>query len=149
MAVRIRPLTPADRSRWEELFRARGRFYKLELAPATVDAVWGWIFGGKKPVGCDVALDQAARSVGIDQHQLMHRSLGGGLAVDLSDLYVDPAIRSQRTGSALIEHVIAIAKARWLPGVRWLTQESNDQGRMLDDSFAPRSRFVFFSISVT
>ena len=86
--------------------------------------------------------------IGFTQYQLMHRSLGGGMVCYLSDLYVDPGIRGSGAGRALIDHVIAFARSRGLPGVRWLTQEFNYPARRLYDSYGPKTDFILYNVPV-
>jgi GNAT superfamily N-acetyltransferase len=148
MSVKIRPVMPGEKARWEELFRAYGHFYKLEVTPEAVTAVWAWINDAQEPFWCDVAEAEGGRLAGMTQYQMMHRSLGGGMVVYLSDLYVDPDIRGAGTGRALIEHVLAVAKAKGAPSVRWLTQDFNYKGRMLYDTFAPKSDFILYNVPV-
>lgn len=146
MPIMIRPLERADRARWEELFLAYGVFYKLTLPKDVLDAVWGWIHGGREPFWCDCAIDGAGEIVGIAQYQSMHRSLGGGMTCYLSDLYVEPKCRGAGVGRALIAHVLEVAAKKGYPGVRWLTQDFNYRGRMLYDTFAPKTDFILYNV---
>lgn len=148
MSAKIRPVRPQEKARWEEMFRAYGIFYKVEVTPEAVEGVWAWINDAKEPFWCDVAENAEGQLVGMTQYQMMHRSLGGSQVVYLSDLYVDPELRGGGIGRALIEHVLAFAKAKGAPSVRWLTQDFNYKGRMLYDSFAPKSDFILYNVPV-
>jgi GNAT superfamily N-acetyltransferase len=147
MDVRIRPVRPEEKARWEQLFRDYGKFYKTDVTSEAVAAVWVWIHDEDEPFWCDVAESNDGRIVGMTQYQMMHRSIGGSMVVYLSDLFVEPEIRGGGVGRALIEHVIAVAKAKGAPTVRWLTQEFNYKGRMLYDSFAPKSDFILYQVA--
>lgn len=149
MTAKIRPARIEEKPRWEELFRAYGKFYKMDLTAQTIETVWGWIFDDKEPFWCDLAETADGRIVGLTQYQLMHRSSAGSMVVYLSDLFVDPDERGGGIGRALIEHVIGFAKARGISTVRWLTQDFNYRGRMLYDSFAPKSDFILYQVAVT
>jgi GNAT superfamily N-acetyltransferase len=148
MSIKIRPVRSQEKARWEELFRAYGKFYKMDLSPETVETVWTWIHDPKEPFWCDVAESEDGTIAGLTQYQLMHRSTVGSMVVYLSDLYVEPSLRGGGVGRALIEHVLAFAKANGTPTVRWLTQEFNYKGRMLYDSFAPRSDFILYQVAI-
>ncbi|MEZ5923400.1 MAG: GNAT family N-acetyltransferase [Hyphomicrobiaceae bacterium] len=148
MTATIRPVQQPEKARWEELFRAYGTFYKVDVTPQAVEAVWGWIHDPAEPFWCDVAEDGQGKLIGMTQYQMMHRSLGGSMVVYLSDLYVEPGLRGGGVGRALIEHVLAFAKARGAPSVRWLTQDFNYKGRMLYDTFAPKSDFILYNVPV-
>lgn len=148
MPVSIRPLAAPDRAVWEQLFQAYAGFYKTQVSEAAMAAVWDWIFDPDEPFWCDLAEADDGTPVGFTQYQLMHRSLGGGMVCYLSDLYVDPARRGSGTGRALIDHVIAFARARRIPNVRWLTQDFNAPARRLYDTYQPKSDFVLYSVNV-
>lgn len=64
----------------------------------------------------------------------------------LSDLYVNPHLRGGGVGRALIDHVLEFAKARGLPGVRWLTQEFNYPARQLYDTYARKTDFILYNV---
>lgn len=147
MPLEIRPLSPADRAVWEELFDAYAAFYKTSTTPEGKNAVWDWIFGGKEEFWADLAILDG-KVVGLCQYQLMHRSLSGQKVVYLSDLYTRPDIRGKGVGRGMIDHVIAFAKSRGIGNVRWLTQEFNYAGRRLYDTYRPKSDFILYSVPV-
>lgn len=148
MGPNIRPLVAADRKRWEEMFAGYARFYETEMSTAEVAAVWGWIFDAGNDFWCDVVEDAGGALSGFVQYQLMHRSLGGNMTCYMSDLWVDPGMRGAGTGGALIDHVLAFATARGLPGVRWLTQDFNYPARMVYDRYARRTDFILYNVPV-
>ncbi len=148
MSVNIRPLAPADRKRWEELFQAYAEFYKTSVPEGGFDAVWEWIFDDGNDFWCDLACDDIGNIIGFTQYQLMHRSLGGGMVCYLSDVYVEPDIRGSGAGRALIDHVVEVAKEKGLTNVRWLTQEFNYPARRLYDTYQPKSDFILYSVPV-
>ena len=148
MGPNIRPLALADRARWEEMFAGYAAFYRTEVPEGGFDTVWGWIFDPANDFWCDVVEDASGALSGFVQYQLMHRSLGGTMTCYLSDLWVDPAMRGAGTGRALIDHVLDFARKRGLPGVRWLTQESNYPARMVYDAYARRTDFILYNVPV-
>ncbi len=145
--MKVRPVTPADRQVWEELFDAYAAFYKTSVSPEAKEVVWGWIFAESPDFWCDLA-EVDGKVVGMTQYQLMHRSLSGAKVCYLSDLYVRPDVRGGGVGRALIDHVIGFARARGIPNVRWLTQEFNYAGRRLYDTYRPKSDFILYSVPV-
>lgn len=148
MTIKIRPLQDNDRDRWEEMFQAYAVFYKTSVPEGAFDTVWGWIFSAQSDFWCDVVEDETGALIGFTQYQLMHRSLGGGMTCYLSDLYVEPHLRGTGAGRAMIDHVLAFAKDRGLPGVRWLTQENNYTARRLYDTYGPKTDFMLYNIPV-
>lgn len=143
----IRPVTPDTRPEWERLFEAYADFYKTQLTGEAKDQVWSWIFDPAEDFWSDLAY-QGDRPVGLVQYQLMHRSLSGAKVCYLSDLFVQPGLRGQGIGRALIDHVIGFAKGRKIVNVRWLTQEFNYAGRRLYDSYRPKTDFILYSVPV-
>ncbi len=148
MSVKIRPVSESERAVWEKLFQSYAAFYKTSVPEGGFDAVWGWIFDPANDFWCDLARNEAGEVVGFTQYQLMHRSLGGSMVCYLSDLYVEPQVRGSGVGRALIDHVLAFARERGLPGVRWLTQESNYAARRLYDTYAPKTDFILYNVPV-
>ena len=146
MTIDIRPLNENDRARWEQMFQAYAEFYKTSVSDGGFDRVWAWIFDPANDFWCDVAEGEGGKVIGFTQYQLMHRSLGGGMVCYLSDLYVEPDVRGSGTGRALIDHVIAFAKDRDIPSVRWLTQEFNYPARRLYDSYGPKTDFILYNV---
>lgn len=143
----IRPLLESDSGEWQSLFKAYGKFYKLDVTDKAVEQVWSWLFDDREDFWCSVAEGQSGL-VGFTQYQLMHRSLSGGKVVYLSDLYVAPEIRAAGTGRALIDTVFEFARAHNIENVRWLTQDFNYTARHLYDTYQPKSDFVLYSIPV-
>lgn len=146
--MKIRPLEKADRAIWQELLDAYAVFYKTSVPEGGYDRVWAWIFDPKNDFWCDVIVDDSGKVFGFTQYSLMHRSLSGQMVCYLSDLYVKPDVRGKGAGRALIDHVIAFAKARGIPSVRWLTQEFNYAGRRLYDTYGPKSDFILYNVMV-
>lgn len=148
MTITIRPLAENDRATWERMFRAYAEFYRTTIPDGGFDRVWAWIFDPANDFWCDVAERDERDVVGFTQYQLMHRSLGGGMVCYLSDLYVDPGVRGSGAGRALIDRVLAFAKDRGLPSVRWLTQEFNYPARRLYDTYGPKTDFILYNVPV-
>jgi GNAT superfamily N-acetyltransferase len=147
MPLTIRAVAVEDRPVWEALFDGYAAFYKTTVSAEAKAAVWGWIFDPEEPYWADLALLDG-EAVGLVQYQLMHRSLSGAMVCYLSDLFTLPAARGHGVGRGLIDHVIAFAREKGIPNVRWLTQEFNYDGRRLYDSYRPRSDFILYSVPV-
>lgn len=146
--MKIRPVQSEERKIWERLFKEYAEFYKTRVPDGGHDAVWDWIFDKANDFWCDVIVDDNDQPFGFTQYQLMHRSLGGSMVCYLSDLYVQPEMRCQSAGKALIDHVITFAQSHDVGNVRWLTQDFNYRGRHLYDKYCDKSDFVLYSLNV-
>lgn len=143
----IRPVSKNDLNRWRELFDDYARFYKTSVSDDAAEKVWEWIHNPEEDFWCSVVESSTGALVGFTQYQLMHRSLGGGKVVYLSDLYVMPEQRGQGLARQLIDHVFEFANSQGYSNVRWLTQESNYTARQLYDSYQSKSEFILYSIN--
>ena len=147
MSVVVRPLTPTDHAQWHPLWRAYLAFYGADLPPEQDAITWARFHDPAEPM---VALGafEGERMVGI-VHAIFHRSCW--LPTEscyLQDLFVDPAVRGTGAGRALIEAVYALARARDVTRVHWLTQEGNTTARVLYDRIATRSGFIQYRTDV-
>ena len=64
----------------------------------------------------------------------------------LQDLYVDPALRGDGVGKALIDWLVAGMKAQRWSTLYWHTRESNYRARGLYDKYTPHSGFVRYVV---
>ena len=139
--VTIRAATAADFEVWLPLWRGYQTFYKTDIPQATTEVTWQRLLDPAEPM--HVALAVAGGAVVGLVHYIEHRSCWTtGNYMYLQDLFVDPAVRAQGLGRALIEHVYAEAAARGCARVWWLTHESNTDAMVLYDRVADKSGFV-------
>ena len=140
-AVTIRAATAADYEVWLPLWRGYQTFYKTNIPEATTEVTWQRLLDPAEPM--HVALAVAAGAVVGLVHYIEHRSCWTtGNYMYLQDLFVNPEVRGQGLGRALIEHVYAEAAARGCARVWWLTHESNTDAMVLYDRVADKSGFV-------
>ncbi len=143
----IRPLVATDRAAWEPLWAGYLRFYEAAIPTSTTDLTWARFLDPAEPMVALGAFD-GDRLVGI-VHVIFHRSCW--LPTEscyLQDLYVEADQRGTGTGRALIEAVYALARARDVTRVHWLTQEGNATARRLYDTIATRSGFIQYRTDV-
>jgi GNAT superfamily N-acetyltransferase len=124
----INPLTPNDRGRWAELWRAYLDFYDTRLPPEIYDHTWRRLTAEESPIqGLGARLGSTtAPLVGI-AHYLFHAHAWTTQEVCyLQDLFVDPTTRRGGVGYQLIEAVAAAARDRRCHRLYWTTLD--DQG---------------------
>jgi GNAT superfamily N-acetyltransferase len=63
----------------------------------------------------------------------------------LQDLYAKEAVRGQGIGRALIEAVYGAADANGTPSVYWMTQDFNENARLLYDRIGTLTPFIKYS----
>ena len=141
-AITIRPLEQSDRAEWRRLWTDYLTFYETSVAEDVYATTWARLFdpGEYEPKGFIALLDGAPAGL---VHYLYHRSCWS--LVDncyLQDLFVDPGLRAQGIGRALIRHVYDRAATMGFSRVWWLTHETNTDAMKLYDQVADRSGFV-------
>ncbi len=143
MNTTVRSLQPADRERWNELWRGYLQFYKHDLPADLTELTWRRLLDPAHPFQGFAALDDE-RIAGI-VHFHVHASTWARLGYCyLEDLYVDPACRRQGLGRTLIEAVYRAADEQGAERVYWHTQNTNDRAQHLYRQVAELTPFVQF-----
>ena len=141
-AVKVRPLTRADRPDWDRLWEAYLAFYETSRPGEIFDTYFERLLGDNPQDFNALVAEVDDKLVGLT-HYLFHRH---GWRVEnvcyLQDLYADPAVRGRGIGRALIEGVYAAADTAGCPSVYWLTQDTNTQARKLYDQIGRLSSFI-------
>lgn len=141
MSFIIRPVQPADRPRWEPLWRGYQIFYKVDLPAEVNDLTWRRFFDGLEPVHALVA-EEGEALIGL-VHYLFHRSTWMvGPTCYLQDLFTGESARGKGVARALIEAVYRAAAEAGASRVYWNTHETNAPARALYDKVATRSGFI-------
>jgi GNAT superfamily N-acetyltransferase len=141
MTIKIRPITPVDKTQWIPLWRGYQAFYKTDIAEAVSDVTWGRLLDGAEPMGAAMAWD-GEKAVGL-VHHIQHRSCWTtGDYCYLQDLFVADDARGLGAGRKLIEYVYVYAKSIGCSRVHWLTHESNVDAMDLYNKIASRSGFI-------
>ena len=143
--IETRRFAPADRARWEVLFRAYISFYERELGQAAYDRAWHEIASGTRLHGLGAWLD--GELVGIT-HFLVHPSSSEPDLCYLEDLFTDPAARGHGVASALIDAVHDWARREGCGSVYWQTHETNAVARRLYDEVATFEGYVVYTLPV-
>jgi GNAT superfamily N-acetyltransferase len=140
--VKIRRIEARDEPRWRELFAQYTRFYEREPDEAITRHVWSRIMDPAAPVYAIVAENDIDGIIGIANY-LLHESTGSLTPVCyLQDLFVDPAMRGEGVGKALIDSLVAETAAQGWSRLYWSTKENNYRARALYDKYTPHSGFL-------
>jgi GNAT superfamily N-acetyltransferase len=137
-------LRPADRARWDALWRGYLEFYETSLPPEIYAHTWQRLMAADGAIrGLGARLGEAAAPLAGIAHYLFHAH--GWMREEvcyLQDLFVDPGLRSRGCGRALIEQVAATARARGCARLYWTTKEDNHAARRLYDRIARFNGFI-------
>lgn len=144
----VRPARESDKPHWLTLWHGYLAFYESHLSEEITEITWNRILDNAHPFHCFIA-ELNGNVVGIT-HCFMRPSTWSKTGYCyLEDLFVDPTFRGVGAGRALINAVIAYARAQKADRVYWTTKESNTTARKLYDSYLPKSEFVQYRLPQT
>lgn len=137
--MNIRPVTKNDFNEWLQLWKGYQVFYKAAISDEITKTTFDRFQDAQEPVYCLVIENEEKQLIGL-VHYIFHRSTW---TIEnycyLQDLFVDPKHRASGLGRKLIEAVYAEAEKNHCSRVYWLTQENNEQARMLYDRIADQT----------
>ncbi len=143
----IRDATPADEGAWRGLWQQYLDFYEVSLSAQVTDRTWARMMDDASPLRGRLAfLD--GRMVGFALH--MHHPSTGVMGDDcyLEDLFLAPDARGKGLGRALIEDLIAIARAKGWHRLYWHTDEGNTTARKLYDQFVTSDGHIRYRMTL-
>lgn len=142
--ISIRPIEECDRSEWCRMWTAYLEFYETTVSEAVYETAFERLLSQDPVEFTGVIAELDGKPVGL-AHYLFHRFLWTlEDTCYLMDLFVDPEVRGQGIGRALIEAVHEVAREGGAPGVYWMTQEFNYKGRLLYDQVATKTPFIVY-----
>ncbi|MDP3264535.1 MAG: GNAT family N-acetyltransferase [Tabrizicola sp.] len=133
-AAVIRDAGPGDKAGWQELWAAYLAFYEVDLPQQVTEATWQRLMDPASPVKARL-VEAEGRVAGFAIH-LHHPSTWA--ATDdcyLEDLFVAPDSRGLGLGRALIDDLVALARAKGWGRLYWHTDQDNAKARALYDSY--------------
>lgn len=142
MSVEIRPLAPGDEPEWRRLWTGYLEFYETSVPEEVYANSFARMLPGGHPDMRGLIAVRDGKAVGIVNYIFHRHNWRLEDVVYLQDLYVDRDVRGGGVGRALIEAVYADADAEGCPSVYWMTQEFNQQARMLYDRIATLTPFI-------
>ncbi len=130
----IRDATTGDREAFLALWQGYLDYYGVTLAPEVTAATWARLMDPASPVKARLA-EAGGKVRGFAVH--LHHPSTWVLTEDcyLEDLFVAPDARGQGLGRALIDDLIALARARGWGRVYWHTRIDNERARALYDQY--------------
>lgn len=145
--VSIRPIDIADRSAWEVLWRGYIEFYKASIPENQYELTWTRLLDPEwNEYGFVAVVD--GEVVGITHYSFQNSTWAPKNYCYLEDLFVDPDIRGLGVGRALIDAVLAEAKAAGSSRLYWNTDATNETARRLYDSYVAASGKVQYRVQL-
>ena len=141
MSIKIRPITPADKPRWLELFKEYIVVYESKLSDEQYELTWKRINSDFNITGLLAEKDDQV--VGFTHYIFRPSTWEVEDFCYLEDLYVDPKVRGGGVGRALIKAVEEIAIAKGSKRLYWTTAPDNETARKLYDKVAITNRVQY------
>ncbi|MGL4234946.1 GNAT family N-acetyltransferase [Tabrizicola sp.] len=132
--LELRNATHGDENDFRALWGQYLTYYKVDLAPEVTNATWARLMDPASPVKARLAVVED-RVMGFAVH--LHHPSTWVATEDcyLEDLFVAPEARGHGLGRALIDDLIALARAKGWSRLYWHTNEDNTRARALYDSY--------------
>jgi GNAT superfamily N-acetyltransferase len=147
MTLELRDATPQDQTAFLNLWQQYLAFYKVDLAPKVTAATWARLMNPASPVKARLAvLDGQVQGFAIHMH---HPSTW--VATEdcyLEDLFVTETARGHGLGRALIDDLIALARARGWARLYWHTNEANTRARALYDQYIASDGHIRYRLTL-
>jgi GNAT superfamily N-acetyltransferase len=146
MSVDIRDAGPADEAGWRSLWQQYLDFYEVVLTPEVTSATWARLMDPASPVKARLAfVDAAMAGFAIHLHHPSTWVIGEDCY--LEDLFLAPSARGKGVGRALIEDLMALARAKGWQRLYWHTDEDNVVARRLYDRFVESDGHVRYRLT--
>lgn len=143
----IRDAEPGDRAAWNPLWQGFLDYYASTLPQAISDNTWARLMDPASPMKMRLAVvDGTPLGFAIHQHHPSTWVMGDDCY--LEDLFVAPAARGQGLGRALINDLMALARAKGWHRLYWHTDATNTTARKLYDSFIPTDGNVRYRLTL-
>ncbi|MDH4415108.1 MAG: GNAT family N-acetyltransferase [Rhizobium sp.] len=143
----IRDATAADEAAWRGLWNQYLTFYKVDLADDVTAHTWARILDPSSRVAMRVA-EVDGLLAGFAIHHDHDSTWVKTPDCYLEDLFLDAAYRGKGIGRALIDDLIAIAKAKGWSRLYWHTDRDNLTARKLYDTYAPEDGHVRYRLKL-
>ena len=147
MTLTIRAIEEKDKDQWLKLWAGYLEFYKSTISPEQTELTWKRLINHElKMFGFVAESDEGV--IGFTHCLFRPSTWTETDYCYLEDLFVDPNIRGNGIGRALMNKVFELAKEKNSKRVYWTTQEFNKTARVLYDSITPVSEFVQYRLKI-
>ncbi|PWW03000.1 GNAT family N-acetyltransferase [Mangrovibacter plantisponsor] len=146
MTTTIRGARPEDEAAWRALWQGYTTFYGSDIPEPVTRYTWQRALDPASPLGIRLAVcnEQIA---GFSLYVTHEGSWVTTPVCYLEDLFVDPAVRGQGLGRALIDDLIHQALQNNWSRLYWHTREGNP-ARKLYDQFTQADDYVRYQLAM-
>jgi GNAT superfamily N-acetyltransferase len=144
---KVRELSESDKDIWLSLWRGYLEFYKTAAPDVQYELTWKRLLDHEYNMYGLVA-EVDGKVCGIVHYTFQNSTRSPVNYCYLEDLFVDPLIRGNGAGRALIDAVQAIAIKAGSSRLYWNTDATNEVARKLYDSYVKESGKVQYRIAL-
>lgn len=145
--VTVRDATAADEAGWRTLWAGFLDYYDMTLAPEVTSFTWTRLLDPANPMAARLAF-AGGRMAGFAIHQHHPSTWVMGDDCYLEDLFVADDARGQGVGTALIDDLVALARARGWKRLYWNTEATNTAARALYDRYTSDDGHVRYRMTL-
>jgi GNAT superfamily N-acetyltransferase len=143
----IRELNETDKEDWLFFWRSYIDFYKTSVPEAQYELTWSRLLDSDFNLyGLIAEVD--GKVCGLVHYTFQESTWAPNNFCLLEDLFVDPSLRGQGVGRALIDAVFEIATKSGSSRLYWNTDATNETARKLYDSYTKESGKVQYRVSI-
>lgn len=143
----VRDIREADAAEWRRLWNGYNDFFETPVpAEVTENTLRRLLDPTSSLIGRIAEVD--ARVGGFSVSVLHESSWTISPICYLEDLFVDPAVRGEGVGRALIQDLIDLGRARGWSQLYWVTRANNEAARRLYDKFVQADNFVRYRLTL-
>jgi len=143
----VRDLTAADEGAWRRLWDGYCAFYQTEVPDEVTDATWAATLAADQPLIGRAACADGGAVIGFSLSVLHASTWQLKPSAYLEDLFVDQSHRGSGAGRALLDDLVALAKARDWGRLYWHTKADNVTARRLYDRYGAADDFVRYRLT--
>lgn len=145
--MKIRSLDKSDYASWRNLWDQYLKFYEHELPEDQTQLTFARLIAPDYEIyGLVLEVDDSI--VGIAHSSFTHSTWSENRDLYLEDFFVDPVVRGQGFGRALIEATAELGKHHGARKLYWQTHRDNATAQKLYASLASKSEFVIYEKSI-
>ncbi|MBI1981017.1 MAG: GNAT family N-acetyltransferase [Methylocystis sp.] len=143
----VRDIRESDAQDWRRLWAGYNDFYETAVPADVTEHTLRRLLDPTSAMIGRIA-EKDTRVAGFSVSVLHESSWTSSPICYLEDLFVDPNLRGEGVGRALIQDLIDLGRMRGWSQLYWLTRANNEPARRLYDKFAQADNFVRYRLTL-